>query len=166
MQCTPEPKLVAIDGNTLHWDDLVVGDVIPFGHKTVVEDEVLAFARAFDPQAHHLDEAAAGQSLLGSLSASGWHSCCMLMRMLVYEVLARSTSLGSPGIEEVKWLKPVRPGDELTCRYTVLEKRPLNSRPTVGYARVMFEMLNQNTEVVLTLDCGQFFGRRIPEQQA
>lgn len=145
------------DGKKLYWDDITVGETVPFGRKVVSRDEIIGFAQAFDPQPFHLDEEAAKNSMVGRLFASGWHSCVMLMRMLVDEVLASAAGLGSPGISETKWLKPVFPGDELTARYTCTSKRELRSRPGVGVCQFLFEMLNQNGEVVMTWDVAQYF---------
>jgi acyl dehydratase len=146
----------------VHFEDIVVGETLPFGRKIVSKDEIIAFARAFDPQPFHLDEEAAKTSLIGRLCASGWHSCAMLMRMLADEVLNKGASLGSPGLEEVKWLKPVLPGDVLTARYTCTAKRVLASRPGVGLCNMLFEMLNQDGEVVMTWAGSQLFKVRAP----
>lgn len=148
---------------SLHWEDVIVGQTVAFGRKRVTKDEIIGFARAFDPQPFHIDEAAAEASMIGRLCASGWHSCAMLMRMLVDDVLANAAGLGSPGMDEVKWLKPVFPGDELTARYTCTSKRVLKSRPGVGICQMLFEMLNQNGEVVMTWDVAQLFRLRAPE---
>jgi acyl dehydratase len=146
----------------IYFEDIVVGETMPFGRKVVGKDEIIAFARAFDPQPFHLDEEAAKSSLIGRLCASGWHSCAMLMRMLADEVLNKAASLGSPGLDEVKWLRPVFPGDELTGRYTCTGKRVLASRPGVGLCQVLFEMLNQDSDVVMTWSGSQFFKVRAP----
>jgi acyl dehydratase len=146
----------------IHFEDIVVGATVPFGRKVVSKNEIIAFARAFDPQPFHLDEEAAKSSLIGHLCASGWHSCAMLMRMLADEVLNKAASLGSPGLEEVKWLKPVFPGDVLTARYTCTAKRVLGSRPGVGLCQVLFEMLNQDGDVVMTWTGSQLFKVRTP----
>lgn len=143
-----------------HWEDFVIGERIPLGSKTVTRDEVIAFAAEFDPQPFHLDEDAAKASLLGGLAASGWHSCSMLMRMICDGYLLNATSLGSPGIDEVKWMKPVRPGDILEAFYTCRESRPSGSKPDVGICKLHYELVNQNDETVMTWDCNQFFGRR------
>lgn len=148
---------------TQYWDDVTVGKTVPFGRYVVSKEEIIAFARAFDPQPFHLDEEAAKSSLIGRLCASGWHSCAMLMRMLADDVLANAASLGSPGLEEVKWLKPVFPGDELTARYTCTSKRVLKSRPGVGICQILFEMLNQHGEVVMTWNAAQLLRVRNPE---
>ena len=129
--------------------------------KTVTRDEVLTFAREFDPQPMHLDEAAAAKSLLGGIAASGWHSCAMLMRMICDGFLLDTASMGSPGLEEVRWIKPVMPGDVLTATYTVKEARLSKSRPDMGVARMFYEVMRQDGETVMTWDCTHFIGRHL-----
>jgi len=147
----------------LHWEDVSVGETVAFGRIPVSKEDIVAFASAFDPQPFHLDEEAAKDSVIGRLCASGWHSCAMFMRMLADDVMSSAAGLGSPGIEEVKWLKPVFPGDELTGRYTCTGKRVLKSRPAVGLCQMFFEMLNQRGEVVMTWSAAQMLGVRAPE---
>ncbi len=115
-----------------YFEDYVVGTVHEFGSVTVEEAEVIAFAQRFDPQPFHIDAMAAKQSVFGGLIASGWHTAAMMMGMIVEHYLAQSASLGSPGIDELRWLKPVRPGDTLTARVTVLETRRSRSKPDRG----------------------------------
>ena len=129
-----------------------IGKTVAFGHMVVSKDEIIEFARAFDPQPFHLSEEAARDSNIGRLIASGYHSCGMLMRLLVDYVFDTELSLGAPGIEEVRFLKPVFPGDTLSGRYTCLEKRELKSRPGVGLLRFMFELRNGQGDVVMTWD--------------
>lgn len=138
-----------------HWEDIRVGDTVPFGGCRVTKEEIVEFARTFDPQSFHLDEEAARSSVIGRLCASGWHSCAILMRMYTDAVLSRMASLGSPGIDEGKWLKPVFPGDELSGRCTYLSKRLLRSRPGVGLCQVLVEMVNQQGEVVVSWTANQ-----------
>ncbi len=147
----------------LHWEDFEIGKTFPFGRKEVSKEEIITFAGEFDPQPFHLDEAAAKKSLLGGLAASGWHSCAMLMRMVCDSYLLNATSLGSPGMIEVKWLAPVRPDDILTARYTCLDRGTSVSRPEIGRARMYYEMLNQAGHIVMTWDLIQLFARRSPE---
>ena len=158
----PWPNLTAMDAPrpTIYWEDFEVGRTVSLGEKAVTREEVLAFAAEFDPQPFHLDESAAQETMLGSLAASGWHTCAMLMRMMCDGYLNASSSLGSPGLDEVKWRKPVRPGDVLEARYTCLEARPSGSRPDIGLCRFLYAVLNQRDELVMTWDCTQFFGRR------
>lgn len=144
----------------LYWEDFPAGSVREFGSTHVTREAVIAFAREFDPQPFHLDDAAAAGSLFGRLSASGWHTCAMMMRMTVDEYLRNSSSLGSPGIESLRWLKPVYPGDTLSVRLEVLESRPMTSKPGVGLTRSRWEVLNQQREVVLSMEGWGMFGRR------
>lgn len=126
----------------------------------VTREAVLAFAGQFDPQPFHLDEAAAEASLFGRLAASGWHTCAMAMRMMCDEYLLDAASLGSPGLENLRWLKPVHPGDTLHMRMDVLEARPMNSKPTVGLVKSRWEVRNQHDEPVLTMEGWGMFRRR------
>ena len=143
-----------------HWEDFPPGSVREFGGMTVEREAVIAFASAFDPQPFHLDDTAAEASLFGRLSASGWHTCAMTMRMMCDTYLLDTASLGSPGIESLKWLRPVYPGDTLRGRLTVLEARPMNSKPGVGLARSRWEVFNQLGEAVLEMEGWGMFRRR------
>ena len=134
----------------IHFEDFHPGETSEYGAYRVTGEEIVAFAREFDPQPFHLDEDAAKRSLLGSLSASGWHTAAMLMRMNCDEWVNRSASLGSPGLSEVKWLKPVHPGDVLRARRTVLSARQSKSRPGMGLVECLFAALNQSGESVMT----------------
>lgn len=127
--------------------------------KTLTKQEIIAFAEAYDPQPFHLDEDAAAQSLLGGLAASGWHSCATLMRLLCDDFLLNSSSMGSPGIDEVKWLQPVFPGDALRMKASVLETRASNSRPDMGLVRFHFDLLKANQDVAMTMQCSIMFAR-------
>ncbi|GGE19194.1 enoyl-CoA hydratase [Aureimonas endophytica] len=131
------------------FEDFPVGLEVPLGPYPVTREEVLAYAAAFDPLPFHLDEAAARDSLLGGLAASGWHTCAMMMRMMVDGFLRDSTSQGSPGVDFIRWLRPVRPGDTLTGRMTVLEARRSRSRPQIGIAKLRNELVNQEGDPVL-----------------
>lgn len=151
------------DATKMHYEDIEVGATVAFGRKLVTREEIVAFASAFDPQPFHLDEAAARHSLIGRLCASGWHTCAMLMRMLADDVLANAAGLGAPGVDETRFLKPVFPGDTLTARYTCTAKRLLKSRPNVGMCHMLFELMNQSGEVVLTWTTPQLYRVRRPE---
>lgn len=142
------------------WEDFPVGSVREFGAATLTRDAVIAFARDFDPQPFHLDDAAAEASLFGRLSASGWHTCALAMRMMCDAYLLESSSLGSPGVDQLRWLKPVYPGDTLHMRMEVLEARPMNSRPDVGLVRTRWEVINQDGDLVLTMEGWGMFRRR------
>ncbi len=127
---------------------------------TVTREDIVRFAAEFDPQPFHLSEEAAQKSLFKKLSASGWHTCAMVMRMTCDAYLLDSTSLGSPGVENLKWTRPVYAGDTLRVRLTVLEARTMNSKPHVGLVRSRWEALNQHDEVVLEMEGWGMFGRR------
>lgn len=144
------------------WEDLPVGRVREIGSITVDHDEVIAFASKYDPQPFHLNEEAAAKSMFGKLSASGWHTCSMAMGLMVRGFLHESSSLGSPGMEGIKWMKPVYPGDTLTLRQHITESRPMKSRPDVGLTRTVWEMFNQHGEQVLMMDGYGMFRRRHP----
>ena len=144
----------------LFWEDFPVGEVRQFGGLKVTRDAVLAFARDFDPQPFHLDDSAAEASLFGRLAASGWHTCAMAMRMMVDGYLFESASLGSPGIDNLKWLKPVYPGDTLSCRMIVIAARPMASRPQVGLVQSHWDVMNQEEAVVLSMEGWGMFRRR------
>jgi acyl dehydratase len=146
----------------LHWEDFTDGQVAAYGPRLVTREEIVGFAAQFDPQPMHLDEQAGAASMLGGLGASGWHTCAILMRMLVDGFLANSTSMGSPGVEEVKWLAPVRPDDVLMVRSVVLETRPSRSRPDVGFVKFLFEVSNQADLRVMTLTTSLMLARRSP----
>ncbi len=149
-----------------YWEDFPTGHVRDFGGITVSREAVLAFAAQFDPQPFHMDEEAARTSLFGGLCASGWHTCAMTMRMMCDAYLLDSASLGSPGIEALRWLKPVYPGDTLRGRLTVQEARPMASKPHVGLVRSLWEVRNQHEETVLTMEGWGMFRRReaaVPE---
>jgi acyl dehydratase len=142
------------------WEDFPVGQVREFGAYPVTRDAIVAFAREFDPQPFHLDDAAAEASLFGRLAASGWHTCAIAMRMMCDAYLLDSSSLGSPGLDKLSWLRPVFPGDTLHMRLEVLESRPLASKPGVGMIRSHWDVMNQTKETVLTMEGFGMFRRR------
>lgn len=144
------------------WEDLTTDLQLSFGPKRVDRDEVIAFARQFDPQPFHLSEEAGKASLFGGLAASGWHTCGMVMKLMCDGFILDSSSLGSPGLEGLKWLKPVMVGDELTARLTIIDRRPMKSRADVGLTRSLWEAVNQRGEVVLTIDSWAMFRLRQP----
>jgi acyl dehydratase len=143
-----------------YWEDFIEGSVAHYGPRLITREEIVAFATEFDPQPMHVDEEAARATMLGGLAASGWHTCAILMRMIADGFVLQSSSLGSPGVEEVKWLRPVRPGDRLTVRATVLQTRPSNSRPGMGFVKYLHEALNQSDECVMTLVSSMMLARR------
>ncbi len=143
-----------------YFEDFKPGDVIELGSRTISKERILAFAREFDPQPFHTDEEAAKRSIYGGLLASGWHTGSLLMRILNDGLLKDTASLGSPGVDELRWLKPVRPGDVLSARMTVLESIPSRSKPDRGLIRSLMELRNQHGEVVLTVRGLSLLGRR------
>lgn len=147
---------------TLYWEDFHVGEAFDMGSHTFSEDEILEFGRKFDPQPFHTDPQAAKASVYGGLIASGWHTCAIGMRLMCERYLNKSASLGSPGLENVRWLKPVRPGDTIAFRRIVLESRASTSRPDMGLVRNRWEATNQNGEMVLSMEGWSMLGRRPP----
>ena len=145
---------------TLYWEDFKVGETVAMGTHTFVEEEMIDFARKFDPQPFHIDPTAAKESHFGGLIASGWHTCAIAMRLICEDYLNSSASLGSPGIENVRWLVPVRAGDTLSYRRVVLEARTSKSRPDMGLVKSRTEAVNQKGETVLTFEGWGMFGRR------
>jgi acyl dehydratase len=145
-----------------YFEDFPVGLTVDLGSHEFTAEDIIAFARQYDPQTMHTDPEQARSSIYGGLIASGWHTVVAYMRLLVDAVMGDSESLGSPGVENLRWLKPVRPGDTLRARFTVLEANESRSRPDRGIVRSRGEMLNQRDEVVMQVDAVNFFGRRLP----
>jgi acyl dehydratase len=143
-----------------YWEDLVPGSVRELGSVTPSAEEIKEFAEQFDPQPFHVDELAGRRSIFGNLCASGWHTCAMAMRLTVTNFLNESSSMGSPGLESLRWLKPVYPNDTLTLRHTILESRGMRRRPDIGLVRSAWEMFNQNGEKVLHMEGYGMFRRR------
>jgi acyl dehydratase len=144
----------------LHFEDFAPGEVATYGRYPLTREEIIAFAAEYDPQPFHMDEAAGASSLLGGLAASGWHGCAILMRLNCDGFLLGATSMGAPGIDEVKWLRPLRPGMVLTVRRTVIEARASKSRPGMGLVKFLFELMTEAGEVVLTQEGSIMFARR------
>jgi acyl dehydratase len=144
----------------LYFEDFPPGEIIEYGDAAVTTEAVIAFARQFDPQPFHLSEDAARGSLAGGLIASGWHTAAMLRRMNCDEFLNRAASQGAAGVEELNWVKPVKPGDRLHVRRTTLEARVSRSEPALGVVAFLFEVLNQDAETVMTQKDATFFLRR------
>jgi acyl dehydratase len=147
-------------GPRLAFEDLKDGEVRRFGPRVLTREEILAFAREWDPQPFHIDEAAAARSPFGGLIASGWQTAALVMRLVVDGMLADSTSMGSPGLDELKWLKPVRPGDALSVEVTLDEVTPSRSKPDRGSVRVTYRCTNQRGETVMTMVARILFLRR------
>ena len=148
----------------LYWEDLSVGETRDLGSLSPTAEEIVAFASQWDPQPFHLDPEAAKDSVFGALCASGWHTCAMAMRLVVANFLHDTSSLGSPGLESLKWLKPVFPGDTLTLKHTITEKRVMGKRPDVGLVRTIWEMVNQHGEPVLRMEGYGMFRLKNPAQ--
>ena len=134
-----------------YFEDIAVGAKSRFGRYEVTREEVIAFAAKYDPQPFHLSDEAAAATHFGRLSASGWQTCAMTMSMVVENLKAHNQAgLGSPGVDELRWLKPVYPGDVLRCETEVLDKRPSQSRPEMGSYRSRMTVLNQDDVAVMT----------------
>ncbi|MGQ0529429.1 MAG: MaoC family dehydratase [Panacagrimonas sp.] len=146
--------------STLYFEDFHAGQIIELGSYTISEEEIITFAQQFDPQPFHIDHAAASDSIFGGLVASGWHTCALLMKVLVSGLLLRSASLGSPGVDEVRWIKPVRPGDTLSMHMKIVETIPSTSKPDRGVLRSEYETFNQHGDVVMRMKTLGMFGRR------
>jgi acyl dehydratase len=142
--------------NKLYWEDFDVGQVSVYGDRYVGADEIKEFAAGFDPQ----------PTLVGGLCASGWHTCAIMMRIIADGFVLNSSSMGAPGVEEVRWLAPVRPGDTLRVRTTVLDKRASRSRPQLGFVDLYFEVLNDAGACVMTSRTNMMFARRQPVAEA
>jgi acyl dehydratase len=149
----------------LYFEDFPVGEVFAFGDTLVTAEDIVEFASQWDPQPFHIDAEAAKASQIGELIASGWHTGSLTMRMMCDAYLLRTASEGAPGIEEMRWLKPVRPGDRLSVRRTTLAARPSRSRPGIGIVEFLYEVLNQHGETAMTLKSAGFVRRR-PEASA
>ena len=145
-----------------YWEDFKVGDRAVLGERTLQKDEIIQFAKQFDPQVFHVDEQAAEKSVFGGLIASGWHTCGIAMRMMCDAYLLDSASLGSPGVDNIRWLKPVRPGDTLRFEREFLESRPSSSKPDVGILKTRWEVFNQRNEMVMSMEGVGMFKRRHP----
>ncbi len=142
------------------FEDFRPGETLELGSRILTEADIIGFAREYDPQSFHVDPEAARQSTFGSLVASGWQSCVIFMRLLVDGMLKESSALASPGIDEIRWLKPVRPGDRLSAKITVIDATPSRSKPDRGLVRHACEMSNQRGEIVMTMRTLALFGRK------
>jgi len=147
----------------LYFEDFPPGDVRESPPRTITREEMVEFARQYDPQPFHLDDEAAKKTIYGGLIGSGWLTVSVMMRLLWDTMLKDTVSLGSPGSDEIRWLKPVRPGDTLRARFTVVEAIPSRSKPDRGVVKTFTEILNQHGEVVMTMRGLGMFGRRPPD---
>ena len=147
-----------------HYEDIEVGSKSAFGSYEVTRDEVMRFASKYDPQPFHLDDQAAAQTHFGRLSASGWHTCSMTMAMMVENMKGeQSAGLGSPGVDQLRWKKPVYPGDTLRCETEIIEKRRSASRPEMGIFKSHIRTFNQDDEVVLEMVSNGLIRTRDPQ---
>jgi acyl dehydratase len=142
------------------FEDYVVGETARFGDLRVSEAEVLEFAQRYDPQPFHLDAQAAATSIYGGIIASGWHTASMAMRMMVDHYISVQASMGSPGIDELRWIAPVRPGDRLRMQVTVLDSKASRSKPDRGMVQFLQEVINQDDKTVMTLKGWGMYRRR------
>ena len=148
-----------------YFEDFFVGQEIALGSRTVTEAEIIAFATEFDPQPFHVDHDAAAASMYGAVIASGWHTCSMMMRMVVDGMMATSSSMGSPGLDKVRWLAPVRAGDTISVSYVTTAVKASASKPDRGVVWSMWRAVNQDGELVCTIEGMGMFGRRPQERQ-
>jgi acyl dehydratase len=149
----------------LHWEDFRVGEVTELGTVDVTKEDVIAFATRFDPQPFHVDPEAAKASPFGGLIASGWHTTALFMGLFVRGILLDSASLGSPGVESIRWTAPVRPGDTLSGRVTVTDSQPSATNPRRGTIITTSEVFNQDGVLVMTLIAHGHFARRAPADE-
>ena len=143
-----------------YWEDFQIGERAELGRHTFTEEEIVEFGRRYDPQPFHIDVESAKQGAFGGLIASGWQTCAVGMRLMVEGYISQTVSLGSPGIDNIRWLKPVRPGDTLAYSRIVLESRASTTRKGVGLVKHRWEAVNQRGELVLTMEGWGMFGRK------
>jgi len=149
-----------------YWEDFTPGRVFETATRTLSEEDIVRFAREYDPQIFHTDPEAARETPFGGLIASGWQTAAVGMRLMCDSYLLEASCVGSPGLEELRWLKPVRPGDTLHMRSSVIDSTPSSKQPNRGTVMFLWEILNQNGEVVLSMRGRQLFLRRAPAQLA
>jgi len=140
-----------------YFEDYIAGSVHEYGSIAVEQEEIISFAERFDPQVFHTDPERAKNTIFEGLIASGWHTCGLMMRLFADHFLPKVASLGSPGIDELRWNKPVRPGDELTIRVTVLETKRSHSKPDRGIVHSLIEVMNQDRDVVMGMKAVNLF---------
>ena len=144
----------------LYWEDLKDPETVEIGSHTFTAEEIIAFGRQFDPQPFHVDPEAAKKSFFKGLIASGWHTCVIAMRLMVDKYVNRSASLGSPGLDNIRWLAPVHAGDTISYRRTTTEARVSESKPDIGLVKSRWEATNQRGEIVMTMEGWGMFRRR------
>ena len=143
-----------------YFEDFEIGEVIELGQVSVTAEEIIAFAQQFDPQPFHLDDEAARKTHFGGLVASGWHTCSLMMRQVCLNLLPECVSHGSPGMDEIRWLKPLRPGDVMHVRFSILDKVASRSKPDRGVLFTLFEGLDEQGEPIATMRGRGMYGRR------
>ncbi|AJG18564.1 MULTISPECIES: MaoC family dehydratase [Cupriavidus] len=146
--------------STLYFEDFAVGSKRDLGSHLVTEEEILTFARQYDPQPFHIDKEAAQKSIYKNLISSGWMTCSIMMRLLVDNMTSKAASMGSPGVDEIRWLKPVYAGDTLSVSLVVLDARASSSKPDRGVVHTQWEATNQRGELVCTVKGMGMYGRR------
>ncbi|MEM8950583.1 MAG: MaoC family dehydratase [Pseudomonadota bacterium] len=146
--------------NKIFLDDLEAGQVYRLGSETISEKEIIAFAERYDPQPFHIDPEAAAGTIYGGVIASGWQTACIFMRLFVDGLLNRCAAMGSPGLDNLRWLRPVRPGDELEATVEVLETRPSRSKPDRGLAKLRCSVADKSGDEVLTFVANVLFQKR------
>jgi acyl dehydratase len=151
-----------MSGELLHFEDFTTGRIFDCGCRVVTKEEILDFAREFDPQPHHLDEEAARLSLLGGLAAPGFHVCALAMRIFVDGLLGKTANRGGTGVDDCRWLKPVRPGDRLRLEVQVTERRESTSRPEIGYVTFEWRLFNEKEPVATMIATVMPERRRVP----
>ncbi|MGM4931981.1 MaoC family dehydratase [Tardiphaga sp. 37S4] len=147
---------------TLTFEDFKPGHFGTFGPRHITRDEIIAYAKEYDPQPMHLDEVAASASMLKGLSGSGWHMCSLMMRMIYDGFLHKTASMGSPGVDQMRWLAPFRPGDDLTLDVEVVEARASQSRPTLGIVKFKFSTRNAKGQTISEMITPIMIGVREP----
>ena len=143
-----------------YFEDFFAGQELALGSRTVTEQEIVTFATEFDPQPFHVDHDAAGASIFGGVIASGWHTCSMMMRIVVDGLMASAASMGSPGLEKVRWIVPLRAGDTINVTYLTTAVKASASKPDRGVVYSTWKAVNQHGELVCTIEGMGMFGRR------
>ena len=140
-----------------YFEDYIAGSMHEYGSIAVEQEEIISFAERFDPQVFHTDPEGAKKTIFEGLIASGWHTCGLMMRLFTHHFLPKAASLGSPGVDELRWNKPVRAGDELSIRVTVMETKRSRSKPDRGIVHSLIEVMNQNDDVVMSMKAVNLF---------
>jgi acyl dehydratase len=159
---SPLPEILQGDEMGWSYEDMEVGKTYAVGEHTFTREQIVGFAQQFDPQPFHIDDTAAAASPFGALISSGWHTCSVMMGMLVRHALTDSTSMGSPGIDDIRWIKPVYVGDTVRMTLTVLDKRVSASKPDRGIVSTQWDGVNQKGDTVITIRSKNLFGLRHP----